>query len=341
MKNAAWYKLLTVMIVVTMMVVGVVQTVNAEKAKFAFLSPNPIGANDILIMCKTGTEQAAAKHGAEAMILEASDPESREKIMRTALDEGANIVIVLGWEFNDFLPQFATESPDVQFLIVDQCMDGLPSNVRCAVFKEHEGAFLTGATAALLTESNHVGVISALDLPFFHRFTDSFAEGARYIKPDIKVSISWVGGDNPWQNPERGKELASAMAAEGADQIFTASSATNYGVFEAAKELNFFAYGVDINQCPSAPGYIVENLIKRADVAVMESVDAMLSGSNEQVLVYGLANKGVGLVALAADNPEESQCTIMEHPDVIAKLKEIQQKIIDGEITVEDPMAAE
>ncbi|MCP4046744.1 MAG: BMP family ABC transporter substrate-binding protein [Gammaproteobacteria bacterium] len=318
------------------------QTVNAEEPlKFAFVSPNPIGGNDMLIMCKTGTEQAAAQHGAEVMILESKDTESREKNLRTAVDEDASIVIVLGWEFNDLLPQFAAEAPDVQFLIVDQCLDELPSNVRCANFKEHEGAFLTGATAALLTKSQHVGAISALDIPFFHRFTDGFAEGARYINPDITVSTRWVGGDNPWQNPERGKELALAMAAEGADQIFTAAAATNYGVFEAAKEHNVFAYGVDINQCPAAPGYIVENLIKRVDVAIMESVDAMLSDSGEQVLVYGLAGKGVGLVSLTTDTPEESQCVIMEHPDVIEQLKEIQQKIIDGEITINDPMVAQ
>ncbi len=343
MKNILCWKLLTVTMTIALVCVVSMQTAHAAEKplKFAYISPNPIGVNPFLIMGKTGIEQAGVKHGAETTVLESNDPASREENLRVAIHDGANLVVVLGWEFNDFLPQVAAESPDVQFLIVDQCLDELPTNVRCAVFREHEAAFLVGATAALVTKSQHVGTISALDMPFFHRFTDGFAEGARYINPDITVSTSWVGGDNPWQNPERGKELALALAAKGADQIFVAAAATNIGVFEAAKEQNFFAYGDDINQCPSAPGHVVENLLKQVDVAIMESVNAILSGSGENVQSYGLASKGVGLVSLTFEHPEESQCVIMEHPDVIEQLKEIQQKIIDGEITINDPMMAQ
>ena len=62
------------------------------------------------------------------------------------------------------------------------------------------------------------------------------------------------------------------MAADGADHIFAAAAASNFGIFEAAKEQNFFTYGVDVNQCPSAPGQVVfgqfgftvENVLEKA-----------------------------------------------------------------------------
>jgi basic membrane protein A len=83
---------------------------------------------------------------------------------------------------------------------------------------------------------------------------------------------------------------------------------------------------------------VLETRIKRVDVAINASVDKIMSGSKESLLVYGLADKGIGLVSLTTDKPEDSQCEIMKHPDVIEKVKEIQQKIISGEIKIEDPM---
>lgn len=310
-----------------------------QPLKFVYVSPNPLGVNEFLIMGQTGLELAGDKYGAQTKVFEGSDPTTWEENVRAAVNEGANIVIVLGFEFADIIPKVAPENPDVQFLIVDQCIDNPPANVHCAVFKEYEAAFLIGAIAASLSETGKVGAISALDIPFLHRYTDGFAEGAKYVNPDIEVSTLWIGSDvSAFSDPARAKEQALAMAAGGADHIFAAGAASNLGIFEAAKEKNFFTYGVDVNQCPSAPGYIVENLIKRVDTAIVESVDKIMAGSKENLLVYGLAEKGIGLVALTTDKPEDSQCEIMKHPEVIEKAKEIQQKIISGEIKIEDPM---
>ncbi|MFN8455366.1 MAG: hypothetical protein U0401_11980 [Anaerolineae bacterium] len=49
-----------------------------------------------------------------------------------------------------------------------------------------------------------------------------------------------------------------------------------------------------------------------------------------------MAEKGTGLVALTTDKPEDSKCEY-KSPDVIKKAQEIQQKIISGEIKIEDP----
>jgi basic membrane protein A len=307
-----------------------------------FVSAYPIAENDdFQLMGKTGTEQAGKKYGAEVQIIESMTPEEREKNLRMAADGGATLVITLASEFTKFLPQVATEHPDVQFLNVDRCVDNLPPNLHCAVFLEHEATFLLGATAALLTEKPHLGVISAIDIPFFHRFTDGFTAGARYITPDIPVTTRWVGGDNPFRNPERGEAIAKELSSMGIEHIFSAAGVTNYGVFDAAQEEKFFAYGAGSKTSAAAPGHIVENFIKRVDTALIESVDGIMSGTTENIKAHGLKSGGVGIVSLTSENPEASGCLIMKHPDVIEKLREIQQKIIAGEIRVEDPLLAQ
>lgn len=307
--------------------------------KFFYITPNPIGVNDFLILGRKGSEEAAAKHGASLKVLESDDPNTRNENVRAAVNDGGNVVIVIGFEFGDIIPKVAAESPDVQFLTIDFCPENPPANVHCAVFREYEAAYLIGAMAGLLTKSNKVGAISALDIPFLHRYTDGFAEGAKAVNPNVDVAVRWIGTDpSAFSDPAKAKEQALALAAEGRDQIFAAGAASNLGIFEAAKEKNFQTYGVDVNQCPLADGFVVDNLLKRVDNATLQSVDAILAGEKNAVLAYGLKEGGIGVIPFSVDKPEDSKCLIMQSPDVVAKIKELQDKIISGELTLEDPM---
>ena len=315
---------------------------DGERPTFVYITPNPIGVNAFLQLGREGVEQAGEKHNAETSVLESENPSSIEENVRAAVSENADVVVVIGFEFADTIQRVAPQAPDVQFLIIDQCIDNPPPNVRCAVFREYEAAYLIGAEAGLLTESNKVGVIGALDIPFLHRYTDPFAEGARAVNPDVDVSTLWVGTDpSAFSDPARAKEQALAMAAQGADHIFAAAAASNFGIFEAAQEQEFFSYGVDVNQCEAAEGRIVDNLLKRVDNVTVQSIDAIMAGEGEQVVAYGLKEEGIGIVPFALEDAENSGCVIMDHPDVIERLEEIQQQIIDGEIQIQDPMAAQ
>ncbi|MEE8525013.1 MAG: BMP family ABC transporter substrate-binding protein, partial [Thermoanaerobaculia bacterium] len=307
---------------------------------FVYVSPDPMGVNPFLVMGQTGLERAAAAAGADTLVLESEDPISRDENVRAAIDEGAELVVVLGFEFGDILPRYARRHPGVDFLIVDQCIDEPPPNVRCAVFREYEGTFLIGAVAAALTRTGHVGIIAAVDIPFLHRYTDAFALGAREVDPQIEVSTLWVGGDNPFSDPVRAKEQALAMIADGADHIFAAAAAGNFGIFEAVSERSAYAFGLDVDQCPAAPGHIAESFLKRVDVAIVEAIAAIRSDSPERIFEYGLASGGIGLVSLSGEDltgedVANSQCLIFEHPEVIDAMRELRQRIIDGEIRIE------
>ena len=309
-----------------------------DTRRFVYVSPDPLGINPFLIMGETGIEHAAAKHGAEAQVLESEDPTTREENVRAAVDEGASLVVVLGFEFNDIILDVAAANPQIDFLVVDQCIADVPENVYCAVFREFEASFLIGAIAASLSETGHVGVVGTADIPFLHRYTEGYEAGARHVRPDIEVSIRWVGGENPFADPVRAKEQALDLAARGADHIFAASAAGNLGIFEAAEERGFHAFGLDIDQCPDAPGFVVDNLIKRVDHVIEQSVDAIEEGSAEPMMVFGLGSGGLDVGALAEQTPTGSQCLIFQHPEVMGQMQALAQQIVAGEIGIADPM---
>ncbi|GAB4534602.1 MAG: BMP family ABC transporter substrate-binding protein [Haliangiales bacterium] len=306
---------------------------------FVYVSPDPLGVNPFLIMGKTGIEAAAAKHGASAKVFESEDPTSRKDNLRAAVATGAKLVVVLGFAFNDIIVDAAKDSPEVDFLIVDQCVEEQPKNLHCATFREYEATFLLGAEAAELSRRDHLGVVAALDIPFMHRFTDGFAQGAKHVKPEIKVDVRWVGGENPFSDPVRAKEQALALHSAGADIVFAATSGGDFGIFEAAVEKNFRVMGVDVNMCPSASGRMYDSALKRLDTAMVEAIDAILGGAESFSGSYGLKEGGGGLVGFEADLAK-SGCLIAEHPEVISKAKALRDELIAGTLKLEDPMFA-
>lgn len=314
----------------------------ADKPLFIYVSPNPIGVNDFLKLGKIGTERVAEELGAEAKTYESSDPTTQRQNLEAAAKAGATVVISVGFEFNDMLPEVATAYPKVQFLQVDSCpFDKMKPNIHCSVFREYEASFLTGAEAGWTTKTGKVGAISALDIPFLHRYTDGFIEGAKHAKPDVKISPTlWVGGNDPFSDPARGEERGAAMVADGADRILAAGAGSNGGIFKAEEEAHgVYAFGVDVNQCPQAPGAVMDNVEKKTDVAVELAVKGIMAGSQPPIAALGLKEGGMSLTALDPD-VKDSKCTIADYPDVIAKVKALRDQIVDGSVKIADPMAA-
>ena len=313
-----------------------------DKPLFVYVSPNPIGVNDFLKLGKIGTERVAKELGADAKTYESADPTTQRQNLEAAAKAGAKVVIAIGFEFNDMLPEVADAYPKVKFLQIDSCpFAKMKPNIYCSVFREYEASFLTGAEAALTTKTGKVGAISALDIPFLHRFTDGFIEGAKKVNPDIKISPTlWVGGNSPFSDPARGQERAGAMLADGADRILAAGAGSNGGIFEALQDApGAKAFGVDVNQCPQAPGLVMDNIEKKTDVAVELAVKGIMGDSQQPIVALGLKEGGMALTGLG-DDVKNSKCTIADNPDVIAKVKALRDQIANGELKIADPMMA-
>jgi basic membrane protein A and related proteins len=304
-----------------------------------FVSPNPVGVNDFLKLGKVGTEKAAKALGATAKIYESTDPTTRRQNVEAAAKEGAKVVVSVGFEFDDILPDVAAAYPSTKFLTVDSCPKPKSDNLYCAVFKEHEGIFLAGAEAALTSKTGKVGAIGALDIPFMHRFTDPFLAGARHIKPGIATATTlWIGGDNPFSDPARGQQRAAIMVSDNVDRVMAAGAGSNGGIFKAMEDLpGAAAFGVDVNQCRQAPGLVIDNVEKRTDTAIEKTVAGLLKGDQPKLAAFGLAEGGVALTSLQP-GAEDSGCLIAKQPDVIEKLKALQGEIVSGALKVDDPM---
>lgn len=306
---------------------------------FIYVTPNPIGVNKFLELGQSGTQRAAEKLGGSWKTFESTDQTTRRANIEAAVDEAPDIIVLTTFQLGDLADEFSKANPDQEFILIDTCPAEPAENLHCAVFREHEASYLLGIMAGNLTEAGQIGSVVATDIPFLHRYSDSFALGAQSVDDTVTSSQLFIEGDNAFSDPARAKEQALALAAQGADHIFAVGAGSNGGIFEAAEEQGFLSYGVDVNQCPDSPGNIVDNAMKFVDNATEQLIDQVLAGDAPQFASFGLAENGTGVVALT-DELADSQCVIADHPDVVEQVKAAAQEIIDGTLVIPDPLTA-
>lgn len=303
-----------------------------------YVTPNPIGVNEFLRQGEDGAIRAASRLGGSSQTFESTDAASMRANVEAAVEEAPSVIVLTTFSLLELANEFSVANPDQAFILVDACPEAPAPNLYCGVFREHEGSYLLGIEAGMLSATGKIGSVGALDSPFIHRWTDAFATGAGSVTT-VEDSQLFVGGDNPFSDPARAKELTLSMTANGVDHIQGAAAAGNRGVFEGAAESGAFSYGVSENQCGLQPGVVVDNNLKLVDVVVDQLVGQVLDGTAVAFNSFGLAEGGVGVNAILPD-VATSGCVIADHPDVIAEVTAVAEQIIDGSLVVEDPMMA-
>jgi basic membrane lipoprotein Med (substrate-binding protein (PBP1-ABC) superfamily) len=187
----------------------------------------------------------------------------------------------------------------------------------------HEPAYLCGVTAGMMTKSNTLGIVAAMPIPEVNRLVNAFKKGALSVNPKVKVKIAYIG---TWFDPPKAKEAAVAMIERGADYLF----AERFGVFEAAKEANVFAFGNMADQNSLAPNVVVTSCVWDLYPLIRKSMDAVVShtwtGRNLKDWSM-MAAKGSYLA------PYHSFETKLP-PKVKNKVNDLTKKIMNGTLTV-------
>lgn len=292
---------------------------------------------------ETGTWPDGSNCGKPALNIVARDiepgnPTSIEPAMRAFAERGYDLIIGVGFAQTPIMELVAKDYPNIKFAIVDG--DSALPNVALLKFKEHEGSYLVGMLAAKANKTGTIGFLGGMDIGLIHRFGTGYEEGARAVKPDIRVIKNYVGvTDAAWNNPGKGKELALAQISKGADVIFTAAGNSGLGAFDAVEQAGkvdgraaHLVIGVDANQNMVKPGFVLTSMLKRVDNSVYSIIEDVVNGKFQAGLhVYGLDKDGV---AYAMDEYNKPLIT----PEMLQQVEEARQKIMSGEIKVTDAM---
>lgn len=281
----------------------------------------------------SGLELAKSKLGIEFEAIDPGDGADRESSLRKlASKSDIGLIIGVGFIFTDDVNNIAKEFPDKKFACVDYSVDPsktILSNIEAIEFKEEEGSFLAGSLAGLVTKTNKVGFTGGMESSLIRKFETGYKQGVTYSNPQCQILSAYVSvTPEGFKNPGKAKEIAMSQYSKGADIIYHAAGLSGLGLFEAARELNKLAIGVDMDQQNEAPGFVLTSMIKKVDQAVYQTIkDFKENKFTGGIKTFGLKDDGIGIVY--DDNNKK-----FISAEVKAKLDTIKNKIISGEIKI-------
>ena len=238
---------------------------------------------------------------------------------------GYGLVIAHGSQYGSSVQEIAPDFPETSFAwgtTVDTF--GLP-NIYAYEAASHEGGYVNGVMAAMMTESKVIGVVGPVETGDAKLYVDGFVAGVKATDPEIEVLVTYI---NNFSDVALAAETAETQISAGAD-ILTGTAQMVVGAIGKIQEAGGYWFGTQADQAAFAPDTVVASQVYHWEVILQDIIalreDGVLGG---QSFVANLANGG----QVMAFNPN------IEIPEeVMTAAEETIQGIIDGTITIELP----
>ena len=183
---------------------------------------------------------------------DASD-EDRETMIRQAVNDGADVIVCVGYLYGASLAWAADQYPDVKFIAVDVTQgdigtDSIPANCYCITFKEEQAGYMAGY-AITKDGKTKLGFLGGMAVPAVIRYGYGFVQGAdaaaQELGQDIEINYFYGGqfyGD---------ANITSRMEgwySNGTQVVFACGGGIYTSAVEAALKSNGYVIGVDVDQ---------------------------------------------------------------------------------------------
>ena len=249
-----------------------------------------------------------------------------------------NLIFGVGFALHNAVEEAAKDHSDLNYVLIDDVIKDQKNNVVSVTFADNESAYLAGVAAAKTTKTKQVGFVGGMESEVISRFEAGFKAGVASVDSSIKVQVDYAGSFN---DNAKGKTIAAAQYAAGADVVYQVAGGTGAGVFAEAKSLNesrsesekVWVIGVDRDQVAEGKytskdgkesNFVLVSTLKQVGTTVKDISNKAEKGEfpGGQVIVYSLKDKGVDL---AVTNLSEEGKKAVE---------DAKAKILDGSVKV-------
>jgi basic membrane protein A len=301
-----------------------------QPLEIAMLIPGRIDDGGFMQAGYNGLVAIRDELGAETRYIDGipPEPEAMAAALRELASAGPDMVIAHGGQTAPAVEVVAAEFPDVRFTVVQGALTG--PNVASYEVLQEESAWLAGAAAGLLTETDVVGHISGIRVPPGLKGRGAFYHGLQHTNPDAKFLTIFAGDQD---DNELSRRVATEEIDAGADVIFTMLNAGRTGAIEAMRERGVKQIGNVRDWYPDHPDVFVASAIADVSIPGLQAARDLAAGSWEPGVVrhIGLEDPKAVALALAPDVPEAVR-------DRIAALAEdIEAGRIEVEIDYDGP----
>lgn len=255
--------------------------------------------------------------------------EGREQMVRLAIEEGYNIIVLPGYSFAKALVACSKDYPEVKFIAMDISEDDIISasrgsgynadesndtawnyisnNCYLMTYKEEQAGFLAGY-AAVRMGYRKLGFMGGIEVPAVQRYGYGFIQGidaaAKELNVCSEVNVKYMYSGTFSPNVEITKEC-SDWYKQGCEVIFSCGGAIYSAVAEAAYKFDGKLIGVDVDQSDVINSYgegmALTSATKGLAPSVINALDAILVNDSWNQYAGKLFNLGI-----VSDNPDNN-----------------------------------
>ena len=213
---------------------------------------------------------------------DASD-EDRETMIRQAVNDGADVIVCVGYLYGASLAWAADQYPDVKFIAIDVTQgdigtDAIPANCYCITFKEEQAGYLAGYAIAKDGKTK-LGFLGGMAVPAVIRYGYGFVQGADAAAQELgqNVEINYFYGGQFYGDANITSRM-EGWYSNGTQVVFACGGGIYTSAVEAALKSNGYVIGVDVDQ-----NYIGVNGVKDGSFAYNPFITSAMKGLSEAV----------------------------------------------------------
>lgn len=245
-----------------------------KEYKIVLVLPGPINDQGWNATAYEGLQLVEKDLGVKMEYIESVQQADFEAVFTDYGEKKYDLVFAHGTQFYDAAIKVAPNYPDTFYMVINS-ETGQEPNVGGIGVREWEGGYVAGALAAMYTETKQMGAIGSFPFPVIAGTLDAFEAAAQEYDPSIKVTKTYV---NSWEDIQKGKETALAMAEAGSDLIFCSANQVGLGSIDAAKQKGIKAIGYISPQNEVAPETVISSVTYNTPGLFKATVEQLMAG---------------------------------------------------------------
>ncbi len=312
-----------------------------DSFKALYLVNGSLGDKGFYDSAASGFYTLRDEDGATIKIVEMGRNEaSYEGFYLDASEQDWDVIVSGTWSVKELAEETAAQFPDQNYIFFDGTSD--VENLMGVAYRSNETAFMAGALAALMLDSDAekidassrvLGFIGSMDVPNINDFLIGYIDGISYVDPSIRVLTSYVGS---FEDVPKCMEMTTQLYNQGAQIVYAPASQSILGAVTASsnKDKYLIACDTDIWTAMEAnDADLVRNVLSSSLKKVGESLVIAMRGlqdgsmTTSENYVLGLKSGSVGL----ADN---ANYRALVPADIRAELEKISATVGSGDVEV-------
>lgn len=302
------------------------ETTDEGTKKISILIPGNEKDNGFMEAAYRGYEKIKNELDVEVEYVSNVSATSEEKVLteelRNLAEKSPDLIIAQGGQNNAPAETVSKEFPDIEFVVIQGNVKG--DNLSSYVVDQEQSAWLAGALAGYMTESDKVGHLSGAWPQPGLRARAAFYDGLQYANPEAKF-YSWFTGN--LDDTEINKKAAEAEIKAGVDVIYTMLNGGREGVNEAIKATDGKVKEIgNVIDWTKESDIFIGSAVADSSVAIFNAAKDFVNKDfkSNQITTIGIEEPEVVAITMSEEVPE----------DIKTKINELSEKIKNNEIEI-------